>query len=368
MQCLPEILPKHGRYFRYSAAMRASRLLSILMLLQLRGRQTAESLAAEFEVSVRTIYRDVDELAAAGVPVISDRGPGGGFALTGGYRTQLTGLAADEAEAMLMIGLPEAAKALGIGHAAALAQRKLLTALPDVGREGAVRIGERFHLDPVDWYRDNEPLPQLPPVARAVLDGRMLTMRYESWSGERNWRVAPLGLVLKAGVWYLVAQGDSEAGGSKVRTFKVANILDFTVLDAAAARPPAFDLTAYWQQSVMHFEASLRPETATLRASREGRRRLAELGAFAAKAVATAEMPDAQGWATLTLPIESANHAARLLLGLAPEVVAVAPEALCAEIRALTAQMIALHPSPSANGGASDARGRAWRAKRGRAR
>ena len=123
--------------------MRASRLLSILMLLQLRGRQTAEALAAEFEVSVRTIYRDVDELAAAGVPVISDRGPGGGFALTGGYRTQLTGLAADEAEAMLMMGLPEAARALGIG-AAALAQRKLLTALPEDGREGAVRIGERF--------------------------------------------------------------------------------------------------------------------------------------------------------------------------------------------------------------------------------
>ena len=111
--------------------MRASRLLSILMLLQLRDRLTAEVLAAEFEVSVRTIYRDIDRLAEAGVPVYADRGPGGGFRLVDGYRTRLTGLAADEVEAMFMIGLPGPAAALGMGPAASNAGRKMLASNPE---------------------------------------------------------------------------------------------------------------------------------------------------------------------------------------------------------------------------------------------
>ncbi len=326
--------------------MRASRLLSILMLLQLRGRQTAESLAAEFEVSVRTIYRDVDELSASGVPVIADRGPGGGFELTGGFRTQLTGLATDEAEAMLMIGLPQAAHALGLGQAAALAQRKLLTALPDAGRQGAARIGERFHLDPVDWYQDTEPLSQLPAIARAVLDGRVVTMTYESWSGRREWRIEPLGLVLKAGAWYVVGQrGD---GPDRMRTFKVAGIVEYQVLEARFERPRDFDLGAYWQQSVMRFEAGLRPLRATVRASAQGRAWLMEQGAYAARAVAGADKSDASGWAQLTLPIENYRHAARLLLGLAPEVEALEPAALRDEICSLAAQMISMHQSARA--------------------
>ncbi len=321
--------------------MRASRLLSILMLLQLRGRQTAESLAAEFEVSVRTIYRDVDELTASGVPVISDRGPGGGFELTGGYRTQLTGLGTDEAEAMLMIGLPQAAHALGLGQAATLAQRKLLTALPDAGRQGAARIGERFHLDPVDWYQDTEPLPQLPAIARAVLDGQAVTMKYESWSGRREWCIEPLGLVLKAGAWHVVGQrGD---GADRVRTFKVAGIVDYQVLEACFERPRDFDLGAYWQQSVMRFEAGLRPLRATVRASSQGRAWLIEQGAYAARAVAGADEPDASGWARLMLPIENYRQAARLLLGVAPEVEAIEPAALREEICVLAAQMNTRH-------------------------
>jgi predicted DNA-binding transcriptional regulator YafY len=321
--------------------MRASRLLSILMLLQLRGRQTAEALAAEFEVSVRTIYRDVDELAASGVPVLSDRGPGGGFQLQGGYRTQLTGLASDEAEAMLMIGLPDAATALGMGQAATMAGRKLMAALPATGRDGAQRIIERFHVDALDWYRDSDGVPQLPAIARAVLDGRVLSMTYESWSGRREWRVWPLGLVLKAGAWYVVAC--SSGAERSARTFKVANIVEHTALEERFAPPRDFNLADFWRASLVRFEAGLRPAQATLRASKLGIFRLSELGRYAKLAVSQAGEPDADGWATLVLPIENIEHAARLLLGIGSEVEVLAPESLRDALRATAARVIHIH-------------------------
>lgn len=327
--------------------MRASRLLSILMLLQLRGRQTAESLAAEFEVSVRTIYRDVDELSASGVPVISDRGPGGGFQLRDGYQTRLTGLASDEAEAMLMIGLPEAATALGLGQAAATAGRKLMAALPSSGRPGAERIGERFHLDPLDWYRESDAVPQLPAIARAVLDERVVTMTYESWFGQREWRIEPLGLVLKAGAWYVVAQGG--AARDNVRTFKVASICKYDVLETNFARPRDFKLAEYWRASLVRFEAGLRPAQATLRASPRGLDRLAELGRYAAQAVRKAseaaepDASDTRGWTTVTFPIENVQHAARLLLGIGPDVEALEPSELREAICMVATRMIEMH-------------------------
>ena len=314
--------------------MRASRLLSILILLQLRGRMTAEDLAEEFEVSIRTVYRDVDALSAAGVPIYGDRGPGGGFQLLDGYRTRLTGLAADEAEAMFMIGMPGPAAALGLGGAAARAGGKLLASLsPPVG-EGAGRIGTRFHLDPVNWYRADEPVPFLPAIARAVLDQKLLAMRYESWTGARDWRVEPLGLVLKAGAWYLVARG-----AGKIRSFRVSNIVEQKAEEAGFERPAEFDLPEHWAASIARFEAELRPGLAELRASPEGLRRLARLGAYAADAVRMAGPPDADGWTRLTLPIEAPDQAALSLLGIGPEIEVIAPAELRERLRALAEEI-----------------------------
>ncbi len=310
--------------------MRASRLLSILILLQLRKRLTAELLAEEFEVSVRTIYRDIDALSAAGVPVYGDRGPGGGFQLLDGYRTRLTGLDSDEAGAMLLISLPAQAQALGLGDAAMRARNKLLAALPETGSAEASRISGCFHLDTLDWYRAARPIPHLATVARAVLDRKSLMIRYQSWSATRDWRVEPYGLVLKAGSWYLVA-----AGHGKIRSFNVADMHIVTEQSAGFEPPQDFDLPHWWAQSLRDFERRLRPGTAVLRASAIGLRRLRALGAFAAEAVAAAGPADINGWQKLELPLETIETAAPMLLGIGPEFEVIAPDALRLAIGAL---------------------------------
>lgn len=310
--------------------MRASRLLSILILLQLRQRVTAEALAAEFEVSVRTIYRDIDALSAAGIPVYGDRGPGGGFQLIDGYRTRLTGLAADEAEALFMIGMPGPAEALGLGSASQSAARKLLAALPSSWRRDKERLGARFHLDPVEWYRTAEPVGPLRTMARTVLDQRAVAMRYESWTGVRDWMVEPLGMILKAGAWYVAARSDGV-----IRTFKVSNIRSLTVEEARFERPIDFDLAAWWSAALIRFEADLRPGLAALKATATGLKRLAKLGAYAADAVGAAEPPDSDGWARVALPIETVEQAALALLGIGPEIRVVEPRELRHRLRAL---------------------------------
>ena len=310
--------------------MRASRLLSILILLQLRGQLTADYLAAEFEVSVRTIYRDIDALSAAGIPVYGDSGPGGGFKLLDGYRTKLTGLDPDEAEAMLLVGLPGAAQTMGLGDAAYRARNKLLAALPSTGGDKAGRIAGCFHLDTADWYRAARPTPFLASVVRAVLDRQLLAMTYQSWTTRRGWTVEPYGLVLKAGNWYLVAQEDKT-----MRTFNVADILALTVLADQFIPSYEFDLATWWAESARAFEERLRPGTAILRASSLGLQRLRLLGSFAGEAVAKAEPDGESGWHIVKLPLETIEYAAPALLGIGPEIDVVEPVALRAEIERL---------------------------------
>lgn len=315
--------------------MRASRLLSILMLLQSRGRVSAQALAAALEVSVRTIHRDVDELSAAGVPIWADRGRLGGFQLQPGWRTRVDGLTAPEAQAMFLGGLPGPAAELGLGEAMASAQLKLLAALPEGWREDARRVSARFHLDPVDWYRGPSATDHLPAIAQAVWGERRVAMRYESWKGEVTRRVDPLGLVLKAGVWYLAAQV-----GNGVRTYRLSNILELTPTDEPFERPAGFDLATWWAEATRRFEKALVVDIAHLRVTDAGLKALRELGAAVARAAeATAGAPDAAGWRRVAIPIESIPHAADQVLRLGAQARVLRPVALR---RALLARLEAI--------------------------
>lgn len=304
--------------------MRASRLLSILMLLQARGRMTAPALAAEVEVSIRTVYRDIDQLSAAGVPVYAERGREGGFALLDGWRTRLTGLTAPEARALFMAGLPGPAAELGLGDVMRAAQRKLLAALPADWQADANRVSSRFHLDPLGWFSSPASVDHLPAIAEAVWAERRIRVRYESWNGTSDRELEPLGLVLKAGIWYLAA-----GTGEKTRTFRLSNILELTVLDTPFNRPPAFDLARYWAAATQSFEAGIYRDVAILRVSPKGLDLLRGLGAAVAEAVArTAEAPDRDGWRRVAIPIESIDHAAHEILKLRAEAEVLEPPAL----------------------------------------
>ncbi|AGM03708.1 helix-turn-helix transcriptional regulator [Amycolatopsis keratiniphila] len=292
--------------------MRASRLLSVLLLLQNRGRMTAEELATELEVSVRTVYRDVEALSAAGVPVYADRGRTGGYQLVDGYRTRLTGLTEEEAQSLSLAGLPGAATELGLGAVLAAAQLKLHAAMPSELRAGAGKISERFHLDVPGWHRGIESLPRLSELADAVWHGRRIKVRYERWGQRKVDRVLdPLGLILKAGNWYLAARCDGTD-----RTYRISRIEELEDLGETFERPLDFDLARYWHEWSEQFEKRMYSRMAVVRLNEFARILLPfYLGAVGARALReTPAEPDENGWLTMELPVEPGESAVGELL------------------------------------------------------
>ncbi len=319
--------------------MRASRLLSILMHLQERGRLSAQVLADKTAVSVRTIYRDVDQLSAAGVPVWAEPGRQGGICLRAGWRTQLNGLTTAEARALLLAALPGPAADLGLGPAAVAAQPKLLAALPAQAQAEARRVGQCFHLDPVDWFRGAAAPENLQAVAGAVWASQRIAMRYESWKKTSDRVVEPLGLVLKAGHWYLAARVPGREGAL---AFKLAAVLSLQVLDQPFTPPPRFDLAAWWRRSTARFEAGVYTTTARLRVTEEGYTRLCRFSPAVAAAAQDSVAPcEPEGWAEVQVPIESVRHATQEMLRLGAEAVVLEPVALRQALQATAARMSA---------------------------
>ena len=333
--------------------MRASRLLSILTTLQARGRVTAPELAEACEVSVRTIYRDIDALAAAGIPVYADRGADGGYRLLDGYRVRLNGLSPPEAEALFMAGLPGPAAALGLDAAMMAAQTKLMAALPANLRPNAGRMQERFHLDAPGWFGEAEEPQHLRAIAGALMRETLIEIHYRSWKAEKRRRVAPLGLVLKGGSWYLAGQVDGS-----VRTYRVARILGCTVLERHFDRPADFDLAAYWQAATLRLEAELHPHVATVRLSPLG---VTLLDALSQPYVKTRtrldEAADVDGWRIAMVPIgKTVWHAAAELLRLGAEAEVLQPAKLRDKMAEFTQAMAARYQSSQAASKARKAR------------
>lgn len=322
--------------------MRASRLVQLLLLLQARGRLTAGTLAVELEVSERTIHRDVEALSAAGVPIYAERGPHGGIQLVDGYRTRLTGLTGDEAEALFLSGLPGPAAELGLGTVVAAARLKVLAALPAELRTRASRLVERFHLDAAGWFHANESVPHLGVLADAVWEGQRVTVGYRRAGGEVERVIEPLGLVLKAGIWYLVAA----ATEGQVRTYRISRFSRVTPSGIAFERPAGFDLAAHWQDSIAAYEREAPRIEITVRVSRDAIGLLADLlGQRAVRAATELEADGSGGWRTLRLRVDWPEEVPGRLLALGDRGEVLDPPEIRDRVISLAEQVVARHRS-----------------------
>ena len=328
--------------------MRADRLLSLALLLQARGAATARALADELGVSVRTVYRDLAALGAAGVPVVTEAGPGGGCRLMDGYRFPLRGLRPDEAEALLILGVPAVLRELGLAGALTAAHRQIQVT-------AGVGSGALVHLDMPRWFGGQEEVPCLRDLARALRLSRKLAIRYPPPDREPR-VVGPLGLVNKAGTWYLVAHcvahsgagAGAGAGAGDIRVFRAGRVSAARVLAEPAGRPDGFELAAFWARWSAEFEASRPRLEVRLAASPGALAAFGEVfGAAAAPALEAAEPPGQDGWRVLTLSFEHERAAVHRLAGFGDQVEILDPPSVRAGLLATAREILGRYQSGS---------------------
>ena len=303
--------------------MRADRLLSILLLLQVHRRQTARELAHRLEVSERTIHRDMEALSAAGFPVFAERGSGGGWMLVEGYKTNLTGLNKDEIQALFLTKPLRLLADLGLDKASDAAMLKLSASLPSAHRDNAEQARQRVHIDIAGWNRPDEAVRNLPVLQQAVWLERKLTFSYERGAGcDVVERLAdPLGLVAKGSVWYLVAVVDGD-----IRSYRVSRILNAEIKDEPSDRPAKFDLAEFWQQATSNFKAQLPRYQALMRVHPEVFPRLSFAGRFAR--IEHVDQPDEDGWIKVNLRFDVEEMAVEYALSFASKIEVVEPKIL----------------------------------------
>ncbi len=299
--------------------MRADRLVSILLLLQSRGGITARELAETLEVSVRTIYRDMDALSAAGIPVYAERGANGGCRLVENYRTELTGLTEAEAQALFLLEAPGPLDALEVGQKLKAALRKLAAALPEYP---SGQPQPRIHLDWARWGRRQAETVSLERLYEAVQRSRALRVKYKLWDAiEITQAVHPLGLVAKAGAWYLVWEFHG-----KLRYQGVSGLLEAELLEETFAYPAGFDLSAYWKASCAEAEAEFLGFQAVIRAAPEAQQGLSRQ--MGEGSLTRAGLPDERGWVQLELAFDTLEAARQRLLAWGRAVEVLEPDAL----------------------------------------
>jgi predicted DNA-binding transcriptional regulator YafY len=302
---------------------RATRLVSFLLVLQTHGQLTAAELSARLEVSERTVQRDAQALAAAGVPIVSMRGPAGGYRLERGYRTKLTGLDATEAEALFVGPAAE----LGLGRELAAARLKLLASLPSELQERASRASQLFHVDMRGWFREEDRVPTLPVIAGALWRGRRVDIRYREGPAVVARRLDPLGLVLKAGVWYVLARRRGEE-----RVYRVSRIVSARERAEPSLLPPDFDLAAAWAERSEAFERSRPQIEVTVRVPRSQVRYLR-----VTRTLEDGERP------TVVARFDGLDQAYYGLLAYGPHAEVLAPTELRGRIARAAAETVALY-------------------------
>ncbi|MFC4812213.1 helix-turn-helix transcriptional regulator [Paenibacillus sp. GCM10023250] len=308
--------------------MRADRLLAVLALLQAHGKLSSKEIAEKLEVSERTIHRDMQALSVAGIPVYADRGNGGGWSLPEGYRSRLTGMTAGEISSLLFLQASDVVRDLGLTGSTRSAMNKLLSALPPAARRDAEIARERLHVDGAGW-RDAGPRDagaSLAVVQEAVWAAKKLRTQYRSSDGEaKDKLLRPLGLVVKSGIWYVMALSEPD---DEVRTYRISRMADARMTDDAFERPEGFDLAAAWEASLARFRDRLpRYEATVLVAasawSRFVRERFVTAGRHADRG---------GGWIEAQADFNTLDSAAGILLGYGRLAKALAPPELRARI------------------------------------
>ncbi len=317
--------------------MRADRLLSILLLLQVNRRLTARELAKRLEVSERTILRDMEALSTAGVPVTAERGSGGGWYLLEEYRTNLTGMSAEEIQTLFLMQPTRLLADLGLHKASEAAFIKLLAALPSLSRRNAEDVRQRIHIDTASWHRPEEIVPHLHTLQDAIWQERKLHMLYQRGDDSAVERlVDPLGLVAKGSIWYLVAAVDGNT-----RTYRISRVQQATITEQPCVRPVDFDLAAYWEQSSTDFKAALPRYPATVRASPTILSYMRNVSRYAH--IISAEPPDSDGWIQLTMQFEGEHNACEYVLSLGSQIEVLEPPELREKVIRAAESIIALY-------------------------
>jgi len=319
--------------------MRAARLLSLLFEIEARPGATADEVARQLGVSVRTVYRDVAALQASGVPLYGIAGRGGGLHLVEGYRSRSATLRADEAAALLIGVVPVVAEQLGLAEPLDRAQRKVFAQLGDALGSGVEVERSQVLIDPIGWYRAPDEAPHLAAIVSALRTHTAVTIRYRRWQEPTlvRRRVEPHGLVLKAGAWYVMARNKRS-----IRTYRVNQIVGVRPSTTTFVPDATFDLPTAWNTFVEEFRERLNVLTAEVRLTRAGRDWLRSEGDPAVVAAIAAQVgtqSDDDRPLVVSLPFESIERAASDILRLGLEARAVNPPELVRRIKHIVAQL-----------------------------
>lgn len=351
--------------------MRAERLISLLMALQRTGSHTAGELATRLNVSVRTIFRDIDALSAMGVPVYTEPGRGGGIRLVEGYSSDLTGLSSGEAEALALIASPALIGGSELATPTRTALDKLAAAVPSMHQLRAQHARGRLLFDTKAWFRAPAASPFLDELRACVWNDECLEINYQRSDGTyRDYSIEPYAIVVKVDTWYLIGflqpplqrvhapaafvtnvtngnpsgkrpvQQQAGRAQQEVRVFRLSRLQSIKRLGRSFVRNPDFDLQKFWHGWCERFEKNL-PNNYTVDViiSARGRKRL--LGSYGEWFRQRLQPLGQTRRKPVTLDFEREDMAMRILFQLGDEVEIVKPRALRRKLNALAARVVA---------------------------